>query len=60
MAGYRQGRDIADRFLGMLAIPGSVPLEQRISTFVAQERDPRVAEIFVQLGETLTHPEARP
>ncbi len=60
MAGYRQGRDIADRFLGMLAIPGSIPLDQRISTFVAAEPDPRIAEIFVQLGEALTHPELRP
>lgn len=60
MAGYRQGRDIADRFLGMLSIPGELPLDQRIATFVARETDPRVAEIFVQLGETLTHPELRP
>jgi Ni,Fe-hydrogenase III small subunit len=60
MAGYRQGRDIADRFLGMMSIPGSVPIEQRIATFVAQESDPRIAEIFLQLGETLTHPELRP
>lgn len=57
MAGYRQGRDIADRFLGMIAIPGSTPLAQRIATFVAAEPDPRLAEIFMQLGETLAQPE---
>ena len=57
MAGYRQGRDIADRFLGMIAIPGSTPLQQRIATFVAAEPDPRLAEIYLQLGETLAHPE---
>jgi hypothetical protein len=57
MAGYRQGRDIADRFLGMIAIPGSTPLEHRISSFVAAEPDPRLAEIYMQLGQTLAHPE---
>jgi Ni,Fe-hydrogenase III small subunit len=60
MAGYRQGRDIADRFLGMLAIPGSIPLQQRVETFVAAETDPRIAEIYLQLGEALSHPELRP
>jgi len=57
MAGYRQGRDIADQFLGMIAIPGSTPLQQRIASFVAAEPDPRLAEIYVQLGEALVHPE---
>jgi Ni,Fe-hydrogenase III small subunit len=60
MAGYRQGRDIADRFLGMLAIPGETPLEQRVASFAAAESDPRIAEIFVQLGEALVNPELRP
>ena len=57
MAGYRQGRDIADRFLGMIAIPGSTPLVQRVATFAAAEPDPRLAEIYMQLGETLAQPE---
>lgn len=57
MAGYRQGREIADRFLGMIAIPGTTPLEQRIATFAAAESDPRLAEIYLQLGETLVQPE---
>ena len=57
MAGYRQGRDIADRFLGMIAIPGSTPLVQRVATFAAAEPDPRLAEIYMRLGETLAQPE---
>ncbi|MBB5046234.1 hypothetical protein HNR60_000976 [Rhodopseudomonas rhenobacensis] len=60
MAGYRQGRDIADRFLGMLQIPGDLPLQQRVETFAAAETDPRLAEIYLQIGETLQHPELRP
>lgn len=57
MAGYRQGREIADRFLGMIAIPGTTPLVQRVATFAAAEADPRLAEIYLQLGQTLVQPE---
>lgn len=53
MAGYRQGRDIADRFLGMLTIPGELPLNQRIAALISKEPDPRIAEIFLRLGDTL-------
>ncbi|CAH2605566.1 formate hydrogenlyase subunit HycG (plasmid) [Rhodovastum atsumiense] len=53
MAGYRQGRDIAERFLGMLEGPGVAPLNDRIGQFVASESDPRTAEIFARLGEVL-------
>ncbi|KIZ43169.1 MULTISPECIES: NADH-quinone oxidoreductase subunit B family protein [Rhodopseudomonas] len=60
MAGYRQGRDIADSFLGMLGIPGEAPLVERIAKFVAAESDPRVAEIYLRLGEALASPELRP
>jgi hypothetical protein len=60
MAGYRQGRDIADRFLGMLAIPGDASLDQRVANFATAESDPRIAEIYLRLGETLAQPELRP
>jgi hypothetical protein len=53
MAGYRQGRDIAERFLGMLENPGIAPLTDRIAQFVAAESDPRAAEIFARLGSVL-------
>lgn len=53
MAGYRQGRDIANRFLGMLTITGELPLNQRIAALISKEPDPRIAEIFLRLGDTL-------
>ncbi|HEY0328470.1 MAG TPA: NADH-quinone oxidoreductase subunit B family protein [Rhodopseudomonas sp.] len=59
MAGYRQGRDIADRFLAMIELGGATPLHQRIASFAAAEADPRQAEIFLRLGEALVQTEAR-
>ncbi|NVO17788.1 MAG: NADH-quinone oxidoreductase subunit B family protein [Rhodoplanes sp.] len=54
MAGYRQGGDIAEKFLVMLEQPGLVPLTDRMSTFAAAETDPRVAEILARLGDVVT------
>ncbi|EJW12583.1 Formate hydrogenlyase subunit 7 [Rhodovulum sp. PH10] len=54
MAGYRQGGDIAERFLVMLEQPGIVPLTDRLAKFVAAEQDPRTAEILARLGEVVT------
>ncbi|ABD90090.1 NADH-quinone oxidoreductase subunit B family protein [Rhodopseudomonas palustris] len=59
MAGYRQGRDIADRFLAMIELGGTTPLHQRIASFAAAESDPRQAEIFLRLGEALVQTELR-
>ena len=57
MAGYRQGGDIAERFLGMLERPDPAPLGDRLRAFVAAESDPRLAEILARLGEvTLGQP----
>lgn len=53
MAGYRQGREIAERFFSMLEAPGITPLTERIAQFVRAENDPRVAEILARLGEVL-------
>ncbi|RAI41628.1 hydrogenase [Rhodoplanes elegans] len=53
MAGYRQGGDIAERFLVMLEQPGLVPLTDRLDKVTASERDPRVAEILGRLGEVV-------
>lgn len=54
MAGYRQGRDLADRFLSTLTSQSEQTMDQRIAAMVAEEADPRIAEIFVQLGHSLT------
>ena len=51
MAGYRQGGDIAERFLTSLEQPGIVPLADRLAGFAAAEDDPRVAEILGRLNE---------
>lgn len=50
MAGYWHGRQIADSFLGMLKAPAS-DIERNIQSYLAQEDDPRLTEIFVRLSE---------
>ncbi|WP_029010115.1 NADH-quinone oxidoreductase subunit B family protein [Azospirillum halopraeferens] len=50
MAGYRQGSQIAERFLAMLETAGNQPVEQRIATYLQQENDPRLTEIVGSLS----------
>lgn len=57
MAGYRQGRDIVDEFLALLAsqaqAPGTVALPDRMLSFITAEADPRRAEIFSRLADVV-------
>lgn len=52
MAGYRQGGDIVEEFLSLLDTAGNSPVLERVSRFVAQESDPRRAEILSRLQAT--------
>ncbi|MDR3535820.1 MAG: NADH-quinone oxidoreductase subunit B family protein [Acetobacteraceae bacterium] len=54
MAGYRQGRDIAEQFLSLLDTPANSPVTERIARFLQQESDPRKAEIFARLQSIFT------
>jgi len=49
MAGYRQGRDIAESFLTLIEQDDPKPVGERIADFLARERDPRLAEIVRRL-----------
>jgi len=53
MAGYRQGRDLVEEFLALLEGPVQGPLPERLIRFIAEQNDPRRAEIFARLAETL-------
>jgi formate hydrogenlyase subunit 7 len=52
MAGYRLGRDIAERFLTLLAQDSQDAVGSRIARFLEGENDPRLTEIMRRL-ETL-------
>jgi len=45
MAGYRQGRDIAESFMALSESDDPLPLDKRIEDFLAKENDPRLSEI---------------
>jgi len=49
MAGYRQGREIANNFMTLLERDEARPLTQRVDEFVARENDPRLTEIVRNL-----------
>ncbi|WP_192458279.1 NADH-quinone oxidoreductase subunit B family protein [Musicola keenii] len=49
MAGYRQGREISDRFLGLLENQPLAGFEQRVDSWLQQHNDPRLTEIVGQL-----------
>ena len=49
MAGYRQGHDIAERFLTLIAQDDPKPIGQRVADFLARESDPRLTEIVRRL-----------
>ena len=54
MAGYRQGRDIAENFMALLEQDDSRPIAQRITDFLARENDPRLSEIVRTLEAICT------
>jgi len=49
MAGYRQGRDIAERFMTLSERDDPRPLGARVEEFLARENDPRLSEIVHRL-----------
>lgn len=49
MAGYRAGRQIADRFMHLLAESSPRPAKQRIEDWLEKENDPRLCEIVQNL-----------
>ena len=51
MAGYRYGRQIADRFMELVAAPGLQPVEQRISAYLDEQGDMRLNEIVGNLQQ---------
>lgn len=54
MAGYRQGREIADNFMTLLEQDDVKPVPQRVSEFLARENDPRLTEIVRNLEAICT------
>ncbi|MHA6311273.1 NADH-quinone oxidoreductase subunit B family protein [Pantoea sp. S-LA4] len=51
MAGYRYGRQIADRFMALMTAQGAQPVDQRLSAYLEQQGDPRLNEIIGQLQQ---------
>lgn len=51
MAGYRYGRQIADRFMQTLAAPGVQSVEQRVADWLDEQDDLRLAEIVGHLQQ---------
>ncbi|MGJ0481638.1 NADH-quinone oxidoreductase subunit B family protein [Pantoea agglomerans] len=51
MAGYRYGREIADRFMNIIAAPGSASVEQRLAVYLAEQGDLRLNEIVGNLQQ---------
>ncbi|WP_312042767.1 NADH-quinone oxidoreductase subunit B family protein [Erwinia sp.] len=49
MAGYRYGRQIADRFMQAVAAPGIQTVEQRITAWLDEQNDLRLTEIVGHL-----------
>lgn len=54
MAGYRQGRDLAEEFLATLEAQTAAEPDSRIVQMIAAEKDPRRAEIFAQMRAVFT------
>lgn len=50
MAGYRQGRDIAEHFMALSERDDPRPLDERVEAFLAEENDPRLTEIVHRLA----------
>ncbi|MGK3144107.1 NADH-quinone oxidoreductase subunit B family protein [Pantoea sp. C2G6] len=51
MAGYRYGREIADRFMQIVSAPGSLPPEQRLAAWLEEQGDLRLNEIVGNLQQ---------
>ena len=51
MAGYRYGRQIADRFMTLIAASDAQPLEQRIAAWLTEQNDARLNEIIGNLQQ---------
>lgn len=49
MSGYRYGRQLADKFMALLASRDADTLEQRLDRFLAAENDPRLSEVMGRL-----------
>ena len=60
MAGYRQGRQIAERFMALSEGDDPRPLEARIEEYLGQENDPRLAEIVHHLAAISAQQSAGP
>ncbi len=54
MAGYRQGRVLAEAFMSVLEEQAPAAVDVRVAHLIAQEKDPRRAEIFAQLRTVFT------
>lgn len=54
MAGYRQGRVLAEEFMSTLEATTAAEPDTRIVQLIAGEKDPRRAEIFTQLRSVFT------
>ncbi|MDH2998550.1 hydrogenase [Pasteurellaceae bacterium LFhippo2] len=55
LAGYRQGGDIADKFMAMMSEQNAEPFGVRLGSFLEREKDPRLAEIITRL-HNISHP----
>ncbi|GKX53337.1 NADH-quinone oxidoreductase subunit B family protein [Budvicia aquatica] len=51
MAGYRQGGNIANEFMQLLAQDSAQPVNDRIYQYIKQHDDPRLSEIVTHLQE---------
>jgi Ni,Fe-hydrogenase III small subunit len=51
MAGYRQGRIIAERFMRFLESDDPLPFAERLENYLLQEDDPRLTEIVGRLKD---------
>lgn len=49
MAGYRQGREISDEFIGLLLQAPQEMLDARINAYLSHKDDPRLSEIVQRL-----------
>lgn len=54
MAGYYQGRQIAEKFCALIEQDAAQPLAQRVEEFLARENDPRLTEIVRSLEAICT------
>jgi len=51
LAGYLNGRQIAEKYLGLLDLKSPQEFNARMKQYLAQEEDPRLTEIFTRLNQ---------